>query len=278
MMEKRQIGDVLYLSFPIFDKIPFIYNAFSTRQGGVSSGVYSTMNLSFGRGDEDVNVIRNFEILCNAIDIKPETLVFSSQTHTSNILTVTKTDCGKGIYSPKNWNDIDGIITQDTDVSLVTHYADCVPLFFADPVKRIVAAAHAGWKGTVLQIASKMVETMQQQFSCNPADILVGIGPSIGQCCFEVDELTANEFKTLPEPILADCIKQRPDLENPSRYKYDINLQKINQNILLQAGVPIENIQIADICTKCNHEWLFSHRATNGQRGGMVAIIGMRTE
>jgi len=277
MMNQHQANGVLYLTFPSFDKIPFVYHAFSTRQGGVSKGIYSSMNLNFNRGDEAANVFSNFAILCDAMRIDPITLVLSDQTHTSNILAVTNEDCGKGLVRAKTWKDVDGLVTKDPDVSLVTLYADCVPLFFIDPVRRVAATAHAGWKGTVLAIASKMVDVMHCQFSCEPADILVGIGPSIGQCCFEVDETTAKAFQSLPESVVTKgCVKQRPDSADPSRFKYDINLQEINRNLLLQAGIAEDHIEMADICTKCNHEWLFSHRATNGQRGGMAAIIGIR--
>jgi len=276
MMNKNQTGEVLYLTFPSFDRIPSLYHAFSTRKGGVSGGIYSSMNLNFDRGDEVIHVLQNYTILCDAVGIDPITLVFSDQTHTSNIVAAAREDCGKGLVRPKTWKDVDGLVTKDPEVSLVTLYADCVPLFFADPVKRVVATAHAGWKGTVLAIASKMVDVMKTRFLCDPKDILVGIGPSIGICCFEVDETTADAFQSLPASVTEGCIRKRSGSAGSSGSKYDISLQEINRNLLLQAGVTMDHIEIADICTKCNHEWLFSHRATNGQRGGMAAIIGLK--
>lgn len=276
-MNRNTAGEVQYLTFPAFEQISFLYHAFSTRKGGVSSGIFSTMNLSFGRGDAPENVTKNFEILCDALHIKTDTLVFSAQTHTANILSVTKADCGKGLTRPKTWNDVDGLVTADPDVTLVTHYADCVPLFFADPVKKIVGAAHAGWRGTVAGIGGNMIRLMTGKYDCDPRNILVGIGPSIGQCCFETDQKTADEFFRLPDALIQDCIKKRPDPADPVLSKFDIHLQGVNRNILIHAGVLPEHIEITDICTKCNHEWLFSHRATNGERGGMVAMIGMRS-
>lgn len=276
MMNRNTVGEVLYLTFPAFERIPFVYHAFSTRKGGVSSGIFSTMNLSFGRGDASENVTKNFELFCGALNIKTDTLVFSAQTHTANILPVTKADCGKWLTRPKTWDDIDGLVTADPDVTLVTHYADCVPLFFADPVKKIVGAAHAGWRGTVAGIGGNMIRLMIEKYDCDPRDILVGIGPSIGACCFETDQKTADEFFRLPDALIRDCIQKRPDPANPAFTKYDINLQGVNRNILINVGVLLEHIENADICTKCNHDWLFSHRATNGERGGMVAMIGMR--
>lgn len=278
MMRQHHVNGVVYLSFPDIDVIPNVYNAFSTRTGGISKGDFSDMNLSFGRGDEDDNVIFNYEKFCAAINISPNTLVFASQTHSSNILEVTKADCGKGIYCRKNWDEIDGLITADPDVTLVATFADCLPLLFVDQKKGIVAVAHAGWKGTVLQIAPKMVFKMRNKFFCDPEDIIIGIGPSIGQCCFEVDENTAEEFKALPDSVISGCINKRQDISDPSLFKYDINLQEINKNELIQAGIPENNIKFADICTKCNKDLFFSHRATNGKRGGMAAIIGMRSQ
>jgi len=275
-MKRNQVGDVLYLTFPAFEEFDFVYHGFSTRLGGVSQGIYSSMNCSLGRGDDDENVILNFKKLCDAIKINPHTLVFSAQTHTSNILEVTKDDCGKGLFLPRTYDNIDGLITKCTDVTLVTFYADCVPIYFVDPVMRVVATAHAGWKGTVSQIARKMIALMKDKFSCDPKDIITGIGPSIGSCCFEVDENTVEEFNILPEHIISGCIKQRQDPANPDKFKYDIDLQRINKNVFLDAGIINEHINVADLCTKCNSDLLFSHRATNGQRGGMVAIIGMR--
>lgn len=275
MMKINQVNNVKYLTFPSFDEIPFLYHAFSTREGGVSKGIFESMNLSFGRGDDEANVIKNFENLCNAIGIKTNSLVFSSQTHTSNILSVTEKDCGKGIFSPKTWNDIDGLLTATPFVSLVTHYADCVPLFFADKKRRVVGTAHAGWKGTVLGIAKEMVNKMKSEYMSDPKDIFVGIGPSIGACCFEVDSKTADEFSILPSEITNGNIIMRKDKSDPAVIKYDINLQEINRQILISSNIPYENIEMADICTKCNHEWLISHRATDGKRGGMAAIIGI---
>ncbi|MHB1485523.1 MAG: peptidoglycan editing factor PgeF [Saccharofermentanales bacterium] len=277
MMIQHQVDGVVYLSFPVIDEIPFAYNAFSTRTGGISKGIFSSMNLSFGRGDDDENVIRNYEKVCHAIDIKTNSLVFASQTHTSNILEMSRADCGKGIYRQKDWKDIDGLITADTDVTLVGIFADCVPIVFIDPEKRVVAMAHAGWKGTVLQIAPKMISRMQSKYFCDPEDIIVGIGPSIGKCCFEVDENTAEEFMQLPDSVTFGCISKRQDVTDPTLFKYDIDLQEINRNELIQAGVPEDNIQVANLCTKCNRDLFFSHRATKGLRGGMAAMIGMRS-
>ncbi len=280
MMNRNVVGDVLYLTFPLFEEIPFVRHAFSTRLGGVSTGVYASMNLGFGRGDIEENVLTNYAAFCHATGVDMESLVSSDQTHTANIREVFYSDRGTGFHSSKDrtkpWHDVDGLVTGDAGVTLVTHFADCVPLFFIDPIHRIVAAAHAGWKGTVLGIAARMVETMKELYSCDSAEILVGIGPSIGSCCFEVEEATAAPFMALPEPVIRDCIEERPDRIDPSKKKFDIDLQGINRNLLLQAGVAPGHIQIADLCTRCNEDWLFSHRASKGKRGGMIAIIGIK--
>ncbi len=276
MMNRNRRGDVVYLTFPSFENLPSVWHAFSTRLGGVSQGIYSSMNLNFKCGDDETTVRENYRIFCGAISVDPETLVASDQTHTANIRAVTKEDRGKGFLRPRDWKDVDGLVTGDEQVTLVTHYADCVPLFFADPVRRVVAAAHAGWKGTALGIADKMVRTMRDDFGCDPSDIRVGIGPSIGPCCFEVDGAAAKAFLDLPEPIRRGCIRERPVVSDPSVLKYDVSLQGVNQNLLLRAGIRQEHLEIAGICTRCNQDWLFSHRATKGRRGGMIAVIGLK--
>lgn len=307
MMKSNKFNKVEYLTFPSFEKFDFLYHGFSTRIGGISDGIYSTMNLTFSTGDDRDKIIENYRIFCSALGIEAESLVFGDQTHTCNVISVGEDDRGKGIFNPKTWHDVDGLITDSPGTSLVTLYADCVPLFFVDPVNKVVATSHAGWRGTVGGIAAKTVVEMKRLYNSNPEDIYAAIGPSIGVCCFETDESVAKEFLALPEEIVKNCVVAKGcdnieqyknedtnnsgdtkkyentnnceitnNSENINDKKYYINLQKINRKFMMAEGIPLNQIEIADICTKCNHEWLFSHRATNGKRGGMAGIIGIR--
>ena len=192
-----------YIQFPRLTACNAVKHIFSTRIGGVSSGDYGSMNLSFNRGDSRENVLKNYEILCGAAGIDINDLVLSRQTHTSNVRTVTESDCGTGIFKD-SFTDVDGLITNRPGVALVTQYADCTPLLFCDPVKRVIATSHSGWRGTVKQIGAVTVRKMIEEFGCRPENIIAGIGPCIGQCCYEVDDIVINAFREIPYIDIAD--------------------------------------------------------------------------
>ena len=226
------------------------------------------MNLSFTRGDDDKAVKENFDRFCNAIGVESENVVISAQTHTSNVKIVTAADCGRGITREKEYTDVDGLITNEPGVVLCTQYADCVPLFFVDPVKRVVATSHAGWRGTAAGIAAVTVEKMGEAFGCRPEDILAGIGPSIGHCCFEVDSPVYEAF-TQVEVFDDTCYT------DDGGGKYHIDLWQVNRRWLLKAGVPAANITVTDLCTRCHPDLFWSHRKTGNDRGSLAAFIAM---
>ncbi len=259
-------GDLQYLKFPKIEKCGITRHLFSTRHGGVSKNYCATMNLSFNRGEPREDTLKNYEILCGAENIDTKNLVLSAQTHTNNVISVTKEDCGTGIYKP-SFCDVDGLITNQSGVALVTQYADCTPLVFCDPVKKVIATSHAGWRGTVKLIGKVTVEKMAKNFGCNPKDILAGIGPCINKCCYEVDEPVYNEFLKIPFLNLENIFTEK----NNGRYM--LNLIEANKQILIHSGLLPENIDCSDICTCCNSEDLHSHRATGGKRGNLAAII-----
>ncbi|MDR5659357.1 peptidoglycan editing factor PgeF [Serpentinicella sp. ANB-PHB4] len=259
-------SDVTYFTFPSFDQYAFIKHGFSTRLGGVSEGIYASMNLSFTVGDKKENVLENYRRFCNALGIDYKNLVLSSQTHGNAVRVVTKEDMGKGITKVRDYDHIDGLITNEPNLALVTHYADCVPLFFLDPEKKVVGVAHAGWKGTVGKIGEKMIDRFKDHYGSNPEDILVGIGPSIGVCCYEVSGDVIEQFKKLGPEDKKWWIDKRND-------KYQIDLWGLNRTILERRGVKTNNITVTDICTRCNKEYLFSHRGHLGKRGGLAAVI-----
>lgn len=266
-MIKNVKGDLVYFTFESFDKTGIVKHCFSTRKGGVSTGVYKSMNLSF-RKDTRENVIKNYSILCNAIGCDYNNIVFSDQVHGNEIYNVTQKDRGKGLLRESDIKNIDALITNEKDVVLTTFYADCVPLYFLDVNKKVIALAHSGWRGTVKQIAAKTVNQMQDMHNCNPKDILVGIAPSIGVCCYETDELVVKEFKD-SIPFSEKFIYK--DLNKAGKYKID--LQNINREILINAGIEKQNIEIANICTKCNNQLLFSHRVMGNERGSLAALM-----
>lgn len=260
---------VTYITFPKLEKLGIVRHLFSTRLGGVSEGRYESMHLSFLNGDKRENVLENYRRLCACANIDIDNLVLTAQTHTNNVEIVTKKDCGKGIFK-EGFCDVDGLITNNSGVALVTQYADCTPLVFCDPVKKVIATSHAGWRGTVVEIGKKTVEKMQANFDCNPKDIIAGIGPCIKECCYEVDTPVFEEFNKLTYLDLSKIFAPI------SEGKYKLNLVEANKQILLHAGILEENLDISDICTCCNADTLHSHRATNGERGNLGLIIELK--
>lgn len=258
--------ELIYISFPALDKIDFILHGFSTRKGGVSKGIYESMNLATGRDDDYENVVANFNLFCDAIGIDYKDLVFSYQTHDTNIRIVDENDKGKGIIRQRDYSNVDGLVTNIPNVPLLTSYADCVPLFFVDPVQKAIGLAHSGWKGTVKKIGGKMIDAFTLNYNSDPKDIIVCIGPSIGPCCFEVSEDVYINFKKMDLDI-SMYIKEK------AKNKYDIDLWSINKDILIESGVNEGNITVTDLCTKCNPDLFFSHRATKGQRGALAAVM-----
>ncbi len=267
LTEHRQ-GDLLYYSFPALDALSFVRHGFSTRLGGVSQGIFESMNLSFTRGDDRAAVTENFRRMAAALSVKMENIVVSAQTHTTHVVNITAADCGRGVTRERGYTDVDGLITNVPGVVLCTQYADCVPLFFADPVKRVVATSHAGWRGTVADIAGETVRRMVTDYDCDAATILAGIGPSIGKCCFEVDT-------PVYEAFCKASVFDEACYTDDGNGKYHIDLWEVNRRFMVQAGVKAENITVTDLCTRCYPEVLWSHRATGGQRGSLAAFIAL---
>ena len=261
---------VPFLSFPLLEETGIVTQGFSTRLGGVSEGDYSSMNVSFTRGDREEAVRENYRRLGEAIGFDCESLVCSDQTHTTNVRVMTEEDRGKGFARPKDYRDVDGMITNVPGLTLATFYADCVPLYFVDPVKRAIGLSHSGWRGTVGKIGKKTVERMEETYGSNPADIRAVIGPSICQDCYEVSEDVADAFKEA-FPGHADEI-----LLDKKNGKYQLDLWRANEIVLTEAGVLKEKIAVTNICTCCNPDLLFSHRASHGKRGNLGAFIYLR--
>lgn len=184
-----------YLEYPLFQETGIVTSAFSTRLGGVSEGYYSSLNLSFDRGDDPARVLENFKRIGASMGVAVEDMVLSKQTHTTNVRVVTEEDKGKGVMRERNYTDVDGMITNVPGICLVTSYADCVPLYFVDPVKKAIGLSHSGWRGTVGKIGKNTVQLMQENFGSKPKDLLAAVGPSVCMDCYEVSEDVIEQFK-----------------------------------------------------------------------------------
>lgn len=263
-------GEVAFLQFKIFEKYPELTCAFSTRLGGKSEGYFGDMNLSFNVGDNPDTVKENYKILCEAIEVDPSHLIISHQTHKTNILAVSKADCGKNIWRERDYSDIDALITNEKGVALVTHSADCCLLGFYDPKNKVIASAHAGWRGTVCEIGRKTVAKMVADYGAAPEDILVVLAPSIAKCCYEVDDPVLIEFKRLGYLNLDKIFFPK---ENG---RYMLDLWEANAQILESIGINRKNIEITDVCTNCQSKYFHSHRATGGKRGVNGLIMELK--
>lgn len=271
IFDEKRVGEVLYLTYPLLENTGIVKHGFSTRVGGVSEGVCSTMNLSFSRGDDEDAVRENYRRMARALDVEEDSFVFSQQTHTTNVRKVTLEDKGKGLTRPLDYQDVDGLITNVPGLCLSTFYADCVPLYFVDPVHKAIGLSHSGWRGTVGKIGAVTVQKMQEEYGSNPKDIIAAIGPSICQDCYEVSEDVIVEFQnSFDKKYWSDLYYKK---ENG---KYQLNLWKANEIVLMEAGISREHMAVTNLCTCCNHGMLFSHRATQGKRGNLAAFLALK--
>lgn len=254
--------NIWYGSFAAFDELGF-GNAFSCRLHGESALISGGLNLALHVGDEAGLVLKNRRAYAAALGLDAGKFTCCEQVHGSNVAVVDEALAGKGAeaYSDAVKNT-DALVTNLPQLPLMLFFADCVPVIFADPVSGSIGLAHAGWRGTVAGIAASTVTKMQEAFGAKPENILAGIGPSIGQCCYEVDDKVFESGKKY-----AGCFKAK---EN-GRYMAD--LQAWNRLALLDAGLLPQNIYNASVCTQCSKELFFSYRAENGKTGRMGVTI-----
>lgn len=265
----KKMNNLVYLTIPAFEETDLVKHCFTTRVGGVSKGIYYSLNTSYDKEDPEENVRKNLEAVCNAIDVDINRLVFSDQTHEDRIRHVTESDIGKGGSVPSDIYNTDGLMTNIPGIPLITFYADCVPLFFLDTKKRAIAVTHSGWKGTLLKIGVKTISRMKEVYGTELEDCIIGIGPSIEMKCFEVGQEVSNKFK--------DSFDNWMKFIEPfGKDKMKIDLWEANRLMLIEAGVPEENITISGLCTKCNEELFFSYRRDKGRTGSMSAIMELK--
>lgn len=268
---EENTDSVPYLEYPMLKNTGIVRHGFSTRLGGVSEGYYASMNLSFDRGDRKEAVAENFRRIGEALGVRCEDMVLSRQTHTTNVRIVTDADRGKGITRERDYTDVDGLVTNVPGICLVTSYADCVPLFFVDPVKKVIGLSHSGWRGTVGKIGRKTVELMHERFGSDPADILAAVGPSVCMDCYEVSSDVIEKFKeAFSENWWDQLFYEKPD------GKYQLDLWKANELIFLESGILPEHIAVTNVCTHCNSDILYSHRAAGDKRGNLCAFLALK--
>lgn len=245
---------------------------FTMRDGGYSPMPFNSLNMGFHVNDDSRFVQDNRKAFADEINFPIRYWVGSKQVHGTHIEKVTEEDRGKGSMDFETAiSDADGLYTKDENVLLTSLYADCVPLYFYSPKNNLIGLAHAGWRGTVGKIGPKMVELWCEKENADIHDIRAAIGPAIGECCYEVDEKVIREVKASLNK------EENPDVfKANNNEKYQLNLQKLNEILLLQAGVLPENIIVSKQCTSCENSLFFSHRKDNGRTGRMMSFIGRK--
>lgn len=283
-MKLREQQGVTMLVFPEWEKLSFLTHGMSTRHGGVSTGIYATMNFKEDGEDTQENIRENYRRIAKALGCDVNRIVRPCLVHGNHVHLVTEEDYGNGALHPSTLADTDALITAAPGVTLCATYADCVPLFFVDTQKKAIGLAHSGWRGTVKKIGLETVKAMQESFGSRPEDILAAVGPCICGDCYEVGEEVAAEFKKAfgkaetEQSAVSEQLEQAKShiLRVGKEGKYQLDLRRANEAVFLEAGILPEHITISDVCTCCNPELLFSHRATKGKRGALGAFLGLR--
>ncbi len=265
IFEEKERGGVPYLSFPLLENTGIVRHGFSTRLGGVSAGCWSSMNISTTRGDKPEHIVENRRRIAQAVGVNVEDFTYTHQTHTTNVAVVREKDRGT------RFMETDGMVTDVPGICLVTFYADCVPLFFVDPVKKVIGLSHSGWRGTVGKMGKVTVEKMHAVYGCEPGNILAAIGPSICRDCYEVSGDVADKFRE----AFAESLWSRLFYEKENG-KYQLDLWEANRQVLIEAGIREENMAVTNLCTRCNPDILFSHRATGDKRGNLSAFLALK--
>jgi len=257
-LTEKMVNGVLFMSAPNIDAP----HAFTTRFGGAGRGIYESLNLGLNLGDDPGCVRENYDRICGALNISDSDIVCSKQVHGADVRAVTRAD--RGMLFTTAEHEADGLVTCDSGVTLAVFTADCTPVLLHDPVRNAVAAVHAGWRGTVADIAGETVRTMAVKYGCRPADIKAAIGPCISVCCYETGQ-------DVPDALLRALGAEADSCITQFGGKFRVDLKKANRLLLVRAG--LSDITVSDECTACRSDKYWSHRATKGKRGSQAAFI-----
>ena len=262
-MHKYHKEDRLYLQAEAFCSSGLVSHGFTSRLVGVSTGKITGLNLGFRVGDAPEAVMENYRLAARDLGFDLDRAVLAKQTHTDHIRLVTEADAGKGLIRESDIEDTDGLMTDCRGMALAVFSADCVPLLFLDPRRQVIAAVHAGWRGTVKGIGGKAVRMMREHYGCDPADILAAVGPSLGPCCFEFSAAEAGQFPRQYRTAAADG-------------KVHVDLWAMNRDQLMENGITRKNIDISGVCTICRSDTFYSYRTHREHTGRQAAFIMLR--
>lgn len=266
MFKYIEKNSIPYLEAEVFAECDFLTHAFCTRQGGGSCEEYDSLNMSFREGDEEFQVLQNWGRLAGSFAIPIEQFLVLNQVHGDDILVVKP--LGSDFSSRDKFN-YDATVTSHPGLAICIKTADCVPVFIVDKKRKVIAAVHAGWRGTALGICAKVIRLMQSQYGSLPQDILAAIGPSIGLCCYEVDSVVADAFE-------ARQGKENFLFRTAAKNRWMLDLPEANRRQIAECGIPEKNIELSGLCTRCNQDLFFSHRGSGGITGRQINFLMLK--
>ncbi len=268
MFHLNKKHSIEYFESSFLSGCDFLTHAFCTRIGGISEDDYKSLNVSFKEGDLESRVLQNWNRLAMAFSIPLENFLTLNQVHGDDIFVIKP----YGDYFPVDGAlNFDAVVTTRQNLAICIKTADCVPVFIVDRVKKIIAAVHAGWKSTALEISAKVINLLYDRYNSSPQDILAAIGPSIGPCCFEVDEEAANNFRYQKDHVNFLFTGEKPN-------KWIVDLPEANRRQLIHCGIPDDNIDLSHLCTFCRQDLFFSHRGSGGITGRQLNFMMIRGE
>ncbi len=272
-MFKNYNDGIKLFHFDNLTKFGDIFHFITTREGGYSQAPFDSMNLAVTVGDNSETVKKNRALLASLLGISVKDFVICKQVHGNNVVAVdqkNQNSMASGRLRPVA--EADAMITITPDICIMILIADCVPILLYDPLKKAIGIIHAGWRGTVKRIAEKTVEKLIEKYNCNPENIIAGIGPSIGPCCYEVGPDVIEEFEKKKNET-DDIIRNRK-----KDGKAHLNLRLANKKQLIRAGINENNIETADLCTCCHSDMFFSYRCHGRKSGRFAAGIMIRKD
>jgi polyphenol oxidase len=269
MLELVKLGTFEYFAAPAWRAYPFLTHAFCTRRGGVSEGAFASLNMSMKEGDSEANIRKNWDIAAATFGISRGNFFRVHQVHGDRILVID--DGESPIFASRDLK-YDAIVTNRPGLALCVQTADCVPVLMVDVEKRIVAAVHAGWRGTALNISGKVLRLLSECYGTRPGDVRAAIGPAIGACCYEVDAVVYEALASHPARDKVFTPVTGPGVPHEMG-KWKLNLALANRHQLQELGVPPANILAGDICTSCTGDRFYSHRKEGGTTGRLLNFI-----
>ncbi len=262
-MNRHESAGIVYYTFESFDGYGDIIHGITTRHGGVSTGHWSSLNLTKGNGDDPLAVEENLRRAAGALGVSREDLVSPNQRHTARAQQVGRAERGRII------SETDTLFTNEAGVPILLRYADCAPVLLYDPARHAYAVIHSGWRGTVAGAIPAAIHALQQAFGSRPQDLVAGIGPCIGPCCYEVGNDVVDAVRSVFDRAEALLPRNSGD-----RRHFD--LWTANLRWLVESGV--QRVEVAEVCTACHKDEFFSYRGGAGLTGHFGALMMLRAD